>query len=150
MPYFPLWLAYKVERLQIFYFSYVIFFQTSIFQIFIDFQIIIDFGFHPLNSFPLPVQRVSYWNFQTVSNTLCSIYFLLLCNKVSHWKAAIMCIRIWIYSVEYVRPRFLSANHNGKQQLQAHLLHFLFRVYILLYLCLKIFCIYTLKSLRRY
>ena len=81
---------------------------------------------------------------------LCSIFFLLLCSRVSNWKAARICIRIWIYSEEFIQAGFLSANHSGIYQLQTHLLRFLFRVYILLCLCLKIFCIYTLKSLRRY
>ena len=28
----------------------------------------VDFGFHPLSSFSMPVQRVNYWDFQTVSS----------------------------------------------------------------------------------
>ena len=78
---------------------------------------------------------------------LFSIFFLLLCGKVSNGEAARICIRILIYYVEYIQTGFLSANHDSKCQLQTHLLHFLFRVYILLcpmpynllYLCFKIF-----------
>ena len=60
-----------------------------------------SFGFHPLNSFSIPVQYVSYWDFQIVS---------ISCYSIS-WESARTWIRIWIYSMEYVRPGFLSTKH---------------------------------------
>ena len=39
-----------------------------IFEIFINVHIFLVFGFHPLNSFPMPLQRVNYWDFQAVSS----------------------------------------------------------------------------------